>query len=150
MASVITLPITLKSPPSGYTKPTATSKPTAPILFPVYPAGPSFIASARRHLLQRTFSEDDKDILASQQAAAAAAQAGQVNGNEYPGLGEEQESAATLASDPKEWKKQDHYAVLGLGDLRYMANDEQIKVAREHLSGARGCLELMEQIDERY
>jgi len=61
----------------------------------------------------------------------AAAKAEASNGEQYPGLGEEQEASNVLANDPKEWKKQDHYAVLGLGGLRYTANDEQIKVARE-------------------
>lgn len=31
--------------------------------------------------------------------------------------------------DPKEWKKQDHYAVLGMKDLRYKATDDDIKRA---------------------
>lgn len=31
--------------------------------------------------------------------------------------------------DPKEWKKQDHYKVLGIKNLRYEASDEIIKVA---------------------
>jgi len=31
--------------------------------------------------------------------------------------------------DPKEWKKQDHYAVLGLSHLRYKATPDQIKIA---------------------
>ncbi|VVC97906.1 dnaJ homolog subfamily C member 2 [Leptidea sinapis] len=31
--------------------------------------------------------------------------------------------------DPKEWKKQDHYAVLGMKDLRYAATDDDIKRA---------------------
>lgn len=130
MASVVTLPLTLSSPPSGYTKPTSTGKLTPPISLPLYPAGPSFIASARRHLLQRSFAEDDLAVTASRDQAAAA-QAGVDGVDPYPGLGEEQEDAGVLASDPKEWKKQDHYAVLGLGHLRYTANDEQVKVARE-------------------
>ncbi|CAD6587396.1 MAG: hypothetical protein TREMPRED_004748, partial [Tremellales sp. Tagirdzhanova-0007] len=128
MATVITLPITLTSPPSGYTKPSATSKLTSPTSLPIYPAGPSFIASARRHLLQRSFAEDDAAIAGSRDAAAAA-HAETSEGDLYPGLGEEKEPAGVLASDPKEWKKQDHYAILGLGHLRYTANDEQIKVA---------------------
>lgn len=130
MASVITLPITLSAPPAGYTKPTPTAKLSKPISLPVYPAGPSFIASARRHLLQRSFAEDDAAI-ATARSAAAAIEKDAANGDPYPGLGEEQETAQVLASDPKEWKKQDHYAVLGLGNFRYTANDEQIKVARE-------------------
>ncbi|CAH2240917.1 jg9653 [Pararge aegeria aegeria] len=31
--------------------------------------------------------------------------------------------------DPKEWKKQDHYAVLGIKNLRYKATDDEIKRA---------------------
>uniref|UniRef100_A0ABI7XUX6 DnaJ heat shock protein family (Hsp40) member C2 n=1 Tax=Felis catus TaxID=9685 RepID=A0ABI7XUX6_FELCA len=33
--------------------------------------------------------------------------------------------------DPKDWKNQDHYAVLGLGHVRYKATQRQIKAARE-------------------
>ncbi len=32
--------------------------------------------------------------------------------------------------DPKEWKDQDHYKVLGLENLRYKATSHQIKKAR--------------------
>jgi DnaJ family protein C protein 2 len=128
MASIVTLPITLKAAPSGYTAP-APSKVSQPSTLPLYPAGPSFISAARRHILQRSFAEDDKHVEASRAAAAHAEQSAG-DGNPYPGLGEEDESPATLASDPKEWKKQDHYAVLGLGNLRYKATDDQIKVAR--------------------
>mgnify|MGYP001810639820 CR=1 FL=1 len=38
---------------------------------------------------------------------------------------------ATL--DPKNWKDQDHYKVLGLEKLRYKATQSQIKKARNHL-----------------
>ncbi|XP_001602926.2 dnaJ homolog subfamily C member 2 isoform X1 [Nasonia vitripennis] len=34
--------------------------------------------------------------------------------------------------DPKEWKEQDHYAVLGIKDLRYRANEDVIKRAYKH------------------
>lgn len=129
MASVVTLPITLSAAPSGYKAP-AKAALSSPSTLPVYPAGPSYIAAARRHILQRSFAEDDKHVESSRQAAADAQKAGS-EGDLYPGLGEEEESQATLSLDPKEWKKQDHYAVLGLGNLRYKANDEQIKVARE-------------------
>ncbi|KAM8771337.1 dnaJ homolog subfamily C member 2 isoform 2-T2 [Rhynchonycteris naso] len=33
--------------------------------------------------------------------------------------------------DPKDWKNQDHYAVLGLGHLRYKATQRQIKAAHK-------------------
>uniref|UniRef100_A0A3Q4H5U8 Uncharacterized protein n=1 Tax=Neolamprologus brichardi TaxID=32507 RepID=A0A3Q4H5U8_NEOBR len=35
--------------------------------------------------------------------------------------------------DPKDWKNQDHYAVLGLPHLRYKATQKQIKAAREYV-----------------
>ncbi|KAL7284507.1 hypothetical protein ACG7TL_001798 [Trametes sanguinea] len=45
------------------------------------------------------------------------------------GVGDEEETEELLTLDPKEWKKQDHYAVLGLSHLRYKATPEQIKIA---------------------
>ncbi|KAG8735064.1 Ribosome-associated chaperone, partial [Ceratobasidium sp. 423] len=47
----------------------------------------------------------------------------------YRGIGDEEESEELLMRDPKEWKGQDHYAVLGLSHLRYKATQDQIKVA---------------------
>ena len=129
MATVTTLPITLGALPSSWSKP-APAKPSAPASLPVYPAGPSFIGAARRHILQRSFEEDDKHYAAAREAKAAAAKSAEGE-TLFPGLGEEEESKETLSSDPKEWKKQDHYAVLGLGHLRYKASDDHIKVARE-------------------
>lgn len=41
----------------------------------------------------------------------------------------EDDTSLLLSLDPKDWKKQDHYAVLGLGKLRYKATDAQIKKA---------------------
>jgi DnaJ family protein C protein 2 len=130
MASIGTVALTLSTPPSGYSKPSSGSKLTAPVQLPVYPAGPSFISSARRQILQRSFEEDDKVVLASREAQAKLQNTGG-EGDLYPGLGEEEEDRQLLESDPKEWKKQDHYAVLGLGNLRYKATDDHIRVARE-------------------
>lgn len=130
MASIATVPFTLGTAPSGYSKPTSTSKLSKPVELPVYPAGPSFISSARRQILQRTYEQDDKAVLASREAQAKLQNSGG-EGDLYPGLGEEQEDAQTLAYDPKEWKKQDHYAVLGLGNLRYIATEDHIRVARK-------------------
>uniref|UniRef100_A0A0B6YQC8 J domain-containing protein n=1 Tax=Arion vulgaris TaxID=1028688 RepID=A0A0B6YQC8_9EUPU len=42
---------------------------------------------------------------------------------------DEEDESLLLRLDPKEWKKQDHYAVLGLSKLRYRASDDQIKRA---------------------
>lgn len=129
MASVVTLPLTLSAAPASYSKPAA-GKPSKPVERQVYPAGPSYISYARRELLQISFAEDDEATSSARAAAAAKAKSseGEVL---FPGLGEEEEPEALLKSDPKEWKKQDHYAILGLGHLRYKATDEHIKVARE-------------------
>ena len=129
MASIGTIALTLTTAPSGYSKPSP-KKLSSPVQLPVYPAGPSFIGSARRQILQRSFEQDDAEVTASREAYAAANNvAGE--GDLYPGLGEEEEEKDLLANDPKEWKKQDHYAVLGLGNLRYKATEDHIRVARK-------------------
>lgn len=128
MATVVALPLTIPAAPAGYTKAAASGKPTAPVERQVYPAGPSYISYARRELLQLSFEEDDK-ATSSARAAAAALKLANAEEVLFPGLGEEQEHKDLLAADPKEWKKQDHYGVLGLGDLRYTATDDHIKVA---------------------
>jgi DnaJ family protein C protein 2 len=69
----------------------------------LYPAGPAYIASARRQLLGRTFEQDDEATLAHRQAHAEKVKKEQ--GEElYPGLGEEEEEQALLKRDAKEWK----------------------------------------------
>ena len=129
MASIGTVALTLTTAPSGYSKPSP-KKLSSPVQLPVYPAGPSFIGSARRQILQRTYEQDDKAVTAHREAEAKLNNiAGE--GDLYPGLGEEEEDKALLANDPKEWKKQDHYAVLGLGNLRYKATEDHIRVARK-------------------
>ncbi|RUS72161.1 hypothetical protein EGW08_020077 [Elysia chlorotica] len=42
---------------------------------------------------------------------------------------DEEDESLLLRLDPREWKKQDHYAVLGLSKLRHRASDDQIKRA---------------------
>lgn len=130
MASIITLPIELPAAPAGYSKPSKGKAVAKPVERQVYPAGPSYISYARRDICQLSFAQDD-EATSSARAAAAAAKSAEAGAELYPGLGEEQETKEVLASDPKEYKKQDHYAILGLGHLRYKANDDQIKIARE-------------------
>ena len=45
--------------------------------------------------------------------------------------------------DPKEWKEQDHYAVLGIKNLRYRATDDVIKRACELLNYQILCVMLL-------
>lgn len=108
---------------------------TAPKDGILLPAGPAYLAYARRTLLNRTLAED---IEIEEKAAADAALAAKANGSSNDSLGfdadlgEEDEDIDLLMRDPKEWKSQDHYAVLGLQKYRYKATDEQIKIAREY------------------
>lgn len=78
------------------------------------------MAFARRKRLGRTFSEDDR----IQQASRA-------KKTEDEDLGEisEPEDPMMLQRDAKDWRGQDHYAVLGLSKYRWKATDEQIKRA---------------------
>lgn len=88
------------------------------------PVGQYFLAHARRKRHGRTFSEDER-IQAQQNVRRVEA----VGADDDDDVGSEPESAALLQSDPKDWKKQDHYAVLGLSAHRYHATDAQIKRA---------------------
>lgn len=100
---------------------TATAKLISPAVSrQVEPVGQHFLAHARRKRHGRTFSEDERI-----QAEQNVKQVESVD-EEEP---DEPESAELLKSDPKDWKKQDHYAVLGLSKYRYKANDAQIKKA---------------------
>ncbi|XP_064545933.1 dnaJ homolog subfamily C member 2 [Drosophila montana] len=45
------------------------------------------------------------------------------------GAGEDVDISYLKSLDPKEWKDQDHYSVLGLGKLRYEASDDDIRRA---------------------
>ena len=92
----------------------------------ILPVGPAFQAHARRVLNQRSFAEDDAALAAEKAANGGSDEA---EDETDAGLGDEQEDKALLASDPKLWKQQDHYAVLGLQSLRWQATDAQIKKA---------------------
>jgi DnaJ family protein C protein 2 len=130
MATVVPIALTLPASPSGWTKPAAAGKVSPATDRQVYPAGPSYVLYTTKELLQRSFAEHD-EATSSARAAAAAARAANVEEVLFPGLGEEEEATSLLASDPKAWKKQDHYAILGLGHLRYTASDEHVRIARE-------------------
>ncbi|KAI9736332.1 MAG: hypothetical protein M1834_001218 [Cirrosporium novae-zelandiae] len=84
------------------------------------PVGPHFLAHARRKRHHRTFSEDDR-IEALKHTRKT---------EDTPDASDsEEEDPLMLQRDAKDWKSQDHYAVLGLSKYRYKATDEQIKRA---------------------
>ena len=97
------------------------SKYTAPIRRPVEPVGRYFLAHASRTLRGHTWSEHEK--------LEAEKNVKQVEEDEDLDLGDEEQSAELLATDPREWKTADLYAVLGLSHLRYKATEDQIRRA---------------------
>ncbi|KAJ7650635.1 DnaJ-domain-containing protein [Roridomyces roridus] len=118
--------------PADYSPPASTSKLTPFVTQPkgkLIAAGPAFLAHlhiTRRH--SGDFKKYDAATAAEREKALAAS--GNGNGEEDDlGVGNESEDEALLSLDPKEWKKQDHYRVLGLSHLRWTATPEQIKIA---------------------
>ncbi|KAF5384055.1 hypothetical protein D9615_003143 [Tricholomella constricta] len=134
MATVQTLPITAPALPKGYTPPVASSSSrlTAPhpsghrILLPVGHAHLNHLRLALHHA--HDFDSFDAHI-ASEREAKEKLLAAEGAAEDDHGVGDEEEPEDLLALDPKEWKKQDHYAVLGLSKFRYQATAEQIKIA---------------------
>merc|ERR1712137_1500912 len=86
----------------------------------IEPVGPHFLAYARRKRNKRTFSEDDR--------IQAQANVKSVE-EEDPDDIDEPEDPVMLQREAKDWKSQDHYAVLGITRYRWRATDEQIKRA---------------------
>lgn len=86
----------------------------------VEPVGPHFLAHARRARHKRTFSEDDRIEAQNSVKKVEDDDAGEISEPEDPQM---------LLRDAKDWKNQDHYAVLGLSKYRYKATEEQIKRA---------------------
>ncbi|KAJ2828481.1 Zuotin [Coemansia sp. 'formosensis'] len=88
-----------------------------------------------QHYLRRLESNDADDqsdhlkVHADHTAAEAAKAIGNLDLSDEE---DEEESEDLLMTDPKEWKQQDHYAVLGLSKLRYRATlDDVIKSHRK-------------------
>ncbi|KAL5614266.1 hypothetical protein BROUX41_004376 [Berkeleyomyces rouxiae] len=123
MASVIISEHFALPLPSGWTAEkdfNATGKLSAGTLRTIEPVGPQFLAHARRARHKRTFSEDDR-IQAQERAKNVE--------DEDDGEISEDEDPMMLQRDAKDWKAQDHYAVLGLTKYRWRATEEQIKRA---------------------
>jgi DnaJ family protein C protein 2 len=86
----------------------------------IEPVGPHFLAHARRARHKRTFSEDDRIQAQENVKKVEDDDAGEISEPEDPQM---------LLRDAKDWKGQDHYAVLGLSKYRWKATEEQIKRA---------------------
>lgn len=86
----------------------------------IEPVGPHFLAHARRKRHKRTFSEDDRIQAQVNVKKVEDEDAGEIS---------EPEDPLMLQRDAKDWKGQDHYAVLGLSKYRHRATEDQIKRA---------------------
>ncbi|KAG6991050.1 cell wall acid trehalase [Physcia stellaris] len=86
----------------------------------IEPVGPHFLAHARRKRHHRTFSEDDRIQAQENVKKVEDDDAGEIS---------EPEDQMMLQRDAKDWKGQDHYAVLGLSRHRWRATESQIKTA---------------------
>ncbi|CAH1759853.1 23591_t:CDS:10 [Entrophospora sp. SA101] len=84
----------------------------------VEPVGQYFFSYARQKLDNSFFNLDEHMNVETQ-----------VGEDELLSEESEEEAVELLNRDPKEWKEQDHYAVLGLSKYRWDATDEQIKRA---------------------
>ncbi|KAF5347128.1 hypothetical protein D9756_010962 [Leucocoprinus leucothites] len=133
MATVQTL--NLLAPPlhPDYTPPTASGSRLSPphpaghrTLLPVGPAYLNHLKLSLKHA--HDFDALDKHLEEEQQKKLAL-EANGTSAEDDLGVGDEPESDELLNLDPKEWKKHDYYAVLGLSDLRWRATPEQIKIA---------------------
>ncbi|RUS25622.1 hypothetical protein BC938DRAFT_471873, partial [Jimgerdemannia flammicorona] len=127
----LVLDFALPAPPATWDNTQATvahAGISASRLLQIEPVNQHFLAHARRKRHGRTLSEDDRV-----QAELKAEE--QDEDNEAVEVEDEPETKALLELDPKDWKDQDHYAVLGLSKLRYKATPAQIKKARKfHLT----------------
>ncbi|EIM87570.1 DnaJ-domain-containing protein [Stereum hirsutum FP-91666 SS1] len=128
MANVVQIPVVPPPLPSSWTANAPSNKPIAPLVErKLIPAGPAYLAHVRRSVHNLTFEQQDKEI--EEENKRLAEQNGDGFGEDDLGVGDEEEDFALMSLDPKEWKKQDHYKVLGISKLRYRANDDQIKIA---------------------
>lgn len=127
-SSPITLSITLSFEISeGYTKPSI-GKLSTPISKEISPVGRAFQVHASRVLNNQTLAEQEAALAKELKAAQNQSPADLVD-EEDDGVGDEPESRYLLQLDPRDWKNQDQYAVLGLSSLRWKATPDQIKRA---------------------
>ncbi|KAF2669742.1 zuotin [Microthyrium microscopicum] len=91
-----------------------------PVTREIEAVGPHFLAHARRKRYKRTFSEDER--------IQAAENVKKVEDDDSAETSEP-EDPVMLSRDAKDWKNQDHYAVLGITKYRWKATEEQIKRA---------------------
>ncbi|KAF2167077.1 hypothetical protein M409DRAFT_54286 [Zasmidium cellare ATCC 36951] len=98
----------------------AVGKLSQPTQKPLEPCGPFYLAHARRRRHKRTFSEDERIQAQENVKKVEKEDDDDFDDNEDPML---------LQREAKDWKTQDHYAILGLQKYRWRASEDQIKRA---------------------
>ncbi|KIJ33539.1 hypothetical protein M422DRAFT_264467 [Sphaerobolus stellatus SS14] len=130
MAAVVELPpVTLSLPSEWKAKDSPSSSISTPAPRKLLATGPAYFAHIRRTVHKRTIEEDEAAEAEEEAKRRAALGDSSENGADDLGVGDEEETPDLSLLDPKEWKKQDHYKVLGLSKFRYRATPEQIKIA---------------------
>ncbi|KAI0768323.1 DnaJ domain-containing protein [Trametes elegans] len=129
MATVVELPIVPQPLPASWSAPSSSAQSISPLVERrLLPAGQAYLAHVRRAVHNLSFEEHDKHAEEERKRLEALNGTGAAVEDDL-GVGDEEEPEDLLTLDPKEWKKQDHYAVLGLSHLRYKATPDQIKIA---------------------
>ncbi|KAG5734787.1 hypothetical protein E4T56_gene783 [Termitomyces sp. T112] len=134
MATVLTLPITAPALSKDYSPPAASSSLRLSVPHPtghrvLLPIGRAHLDHLRLSLLHAHDFDSFDAQTATEREVKAQLLAAEGASEDDLGVGDEEETPELLALDPKEWKKQDHYAVLGLSKFRYLATAEHIKIA---------------------
>ncbi|KNZ55752.1 hypothetical protein VP01_2593g2 [Puccinia sorghi] len=129
MASeTITIPATLDFQLTvGYSKPSI-GQVDACKASVVLPVGRAYQLHANRVLNNWTLAQQEAAIAKELEASRNDSPA-DLGDQDDDGVGEEPESRYLLELDPRDWKNQDQYAVLGLSSLRWRATPDQIKRA---------------------
>ncbi|EKM78545.1 hypothetical protein AGABI1DRAFT_121584 [Agaricus bisporus var. burnettii JB137-S8] len=116
--------------PADYAPPTAsTSRLTPASHRTLLPIGPAYLNHLKLSLKHANDFEALDSHLKDELDKKRALEADGANGEDDLGVGDEPEADEVLDLDPKEWKKHDYYAVLGLSHLRFRATQDQIKIA---------------------
>jgi len=113
--------------PKGWEAPEVGPPISTPRARKLLPVGAAYVAFVKRKLYSITFDEEERLREEEERKLRDTSTNGFVEDD--LGVGDEEESLELLARDAKEWKSQDHYAVLGLSKFRYKANIDQIRIA---------------------
>ncbi|KAI0301292.1 hypothetical protein BC826DRAFT_988559 [Russula brevipes] len=109
MGDVITLPVVPLPLPNDWKKVPSQGKSISPLVErKLIPVGPAFLAHVRRVVHDLSFEEHDKHVEEEQKRRRNLEQG--ADEDDDLGVGDEEENEDILSLDPKEWKKQDHYA----------------------------------------